>query len=130
MFTTTMFQICHFVTCAVIAISLIVGLTRKDGKQIRCWHWVNRICLVIMSIGGIVMEITILKADVSPLVIVSALIKCALSFATIWVMEKTFRYKEEGTLNKGRIICIASSYALTALCGIVLLVITGGFGAF
>ena len=126
----TMFQICHFVTCAVIAISLLVGLTRKDEKHIHTWHWVNRICLIIMAIGGIVMEIKILLAGPAWYVIAHALIKCALGFATIWVMEKTFRYKEEGTLNKGKVICLISSYALTAVCGCALLWITGGFGAF
>ena len=130
MFTTTMFQICHFVTCAVIAISLIVGLTRKEEKQIRVWHWVNRICLIIMAIGGIAMEIAIFQAGQAWYVIAHALIKCALGFVTIYLMEKTFRYKEEGTLNKGKVICLVSSYALTAVCGCALLWITGGFGAF
>ena len=37
---------------------------------------------------------------------------------------------EHGTLNKGKVICLLSSYALTAVCGFVLLFITGGFGAY
>ena len=125
----TVFQICHFLTCGVIALSLLVGLTRKDKKQIQTWHWVNRICLIIMMIGGIAMEVKILLGGPSALVIASALIKCALGFMTIYLMEKTFRYKEEGTLNKGKIICLLSTYALTAVCGCVLLWMTGGFGA-
>ena len=125
----TVFQICHFLTCGVIALSLLVGLTRKDKKQIQTWHWVNRICLIIMAIGGIAMEVKILLGGPSALVIASALIKCALGFMTIYLMEKTFRYKEEGTLNKGKIICLLSTYALTAVCGCVLLWMTGGFGA-
>ena len=126
----TMFQICHMLTCTLIAISLLVGLTRKDSKQIRIWHWVNRISLIIMAIGGIAMEITILKAGVAPMVIASALIKCALGLATIYLMEKTFRYKEEGTLNRGKVICLLSTYALTVVCGLALMWMTGGFGAF
>lgn len=125
----TVFQICHFLTCGVIALSLLVGLTRKDKKQIQTWHWVNRICLIIMMIGGIAMEVKILLGGPSALVIASALIKCALGFMTIYLMEKTFRYKEEGTLNKGKVICLLSTYALTAVCGCVLLWMTGGFGA-
>lgn len=125
----TVFQICHFVTCGLIAISLLFGLTRKDKKQIQTWHWVNRICLIIMMIGGIAMEVKILLGGPSALVIASALIKCALGFMTIYLMEKTFRYKEEGTLNKGKVICLLSTYALTAVCGCVLLWMTGGFGA-
>ena len=126
----TMIQICHFLTCGVIALSLLVGLTRKDKKQIHTWHWVNRICLIIMAIGGIAMEVKILFGGSSAMVIASALIKCALGFATIYLMEKTFRFKEEGTLNKGKVICLLSTYALTAVCGCVLLWMTGIFNAF
>lgn len=128
----TLFQICHIVTCAVIALSLLVGLTRKDQKQINIWHWVNRIALIVMAIGGIAMEIMILFTGPTPAwyVIANALVKCALGFMTIYLMEKTFRYKKDGTLNKGKVICLLSSYALTAVCGFVLLFITGGFGAY
>ena len=125
----TMFQICHFFTCGVIALSLLFGLTRKEKKQVRAWHWVNRICLIIMAIGGIAMEVKILLGGPAAMIIVSALIKCALGILTIYLMEKTFRYKEEGTLNKGKVICLLSTYALTAVCGCVLLLMTGGFGA-
>ncbi len=119
----TFFQICHFITCFVVLISLIVGLTRKDEKQIRVWHWVNRICLIIMAIGGIGMEIKVLPAQPVP-----AVIKCVLGFVTIFLMEKTFRYKENGTLNRNRVICVVAAYAVTVVCGLVLLKMTGGFG--
>ena len=117
-------QICHFITCGVVALSLLVGLTRKDEKQIRVWNWVNRIALIVMAIGGIAMEIKILLAGPAWYVIANAVIKCALGFATIWVMERTFSYKKNGTLNRGKIICLLSSYALTVVCGFVLLFIS------
>ena len=82
-----------------------------------------------MAIGGIAMEVKILLGGPDAVLIVSALIKCALGFMTIYLMEKTFRYKEEGTMNKGKVICLLSTYALTAVCGCVLLWMTGGFGA-
>lgn len=119
----TLFQICHFITCFGILISLIVGLTRKDEKQIHIWHWVNRICLIIMAIGGIAMEIKVLPSQP-----VAGVIKCALGFMTIFLMEKTFGYKEKGILNRNRVICVIAVYALTVICGLVLLQMTGGFG--
>ena len=126
----TMFQLCHFFTCGVVALSLLIGLTRKDKKQINVWNWVNRIALIVMAIGGIAMEMTILTSKPSWFVILSALIKLALGIMTIYVMQKTFSYKKEGTLNKGKVICLLSSYALTVICGFFLLWMTGGFGAF
>ena len=125
----TVFQIGHFITCGVLALSLLVGLTRKDEIQIRAWTWVNRIALIVMAIGGIALEITILISKPSLVVILSALIKGVLGFMTIYLMEKTFSYKKDGTLNRGKVICVLSSYALTVICGFVLLWITGGFGA-
>ena len=82
-----------------------------------------------MAIGGIGMELTILFSKPSRIIIAHALIKCALGFVTIFLMERTFGYKKNGTLNKGKVICLLSSYALTAVCGCLLLWATGGFGA-
>lgn len=119
----TIIQICHFVTCFILCLSLLIGLIRKEEKQIRFWHMINRICLAIMAIGGLIMEIRVL-----PNHLISGLIKCLLGFITIILMEKTFTYKEEGSLNRKNIFILLIFYALTVICGLVLLKMTGGFG--
>lgn len=122
---TKLFLICHFVTCFATLISLIIGLTRKEQAQVKTWHTISRVCCAIMIIGGIGLEVSAL-----PVQPVAAVIKCVLGFMTIYLIEKTFRYKKNNELNKGRVICVFSSYALTVVCGVTLFILMKHYGLF
>lgn len=66
------FILCHFITCFATLISFIVGLTRKEEKQIKNRRIATKVCCGIMLICGIVPEVFVL-----PLQIIPAIIKCA-----------------------------------------------------
>lgn len=111
-----LFVICHFVMCFVTLMTLVVGLTRKDEKQVDAWHWASRVSWAVMVAGGIGLETMALPA--LPL---HAIIKCALGFVTIFLIERTYGYKKAGELDRNRMICVFSAYALTVACGMLLL---------
>ena len=112
---------CHFLTCFATLITFIVGLTRKEDSQVKPWRIATRVCWAIMLIGGILLETAVMPIQPIP-----AVIKCALGLATIYLIEKTYGYRLNNELNRGRVICAFSSYALTVVCGLVLLVLTKG----
>lgn len=118
---TMLFIGCHFLTCFATLITLIVGLTRKEDGQVKSWRLANRVCWAIMLIGGVALETAVL-----PVRMVPAIIKCALGLTTIFLMEKTYGYRLNGQLDRGRAICVFSSYALTVVCGLTLLFLTKG----
>lgn len=116
---TDVFIVCHFLTCFATLITFIVGLTRKDEAKIKPWQLATRVCWAIMLAGGAVLESATL-----PLRPLHAVIKCALGLTTIYLIEKTYGYRRRNELNRGRAICVFSSYALTVICGLALLILT------
>jgi len=108
-------RLCHFFMCFLLSASLIIGLTRKDLKQIGMWNWITRVCYGIMIPVGVIMWISALQAA-----LMHSIAKCALAIASIVIIEIVYRQKKSGKLTKKGVIIIVAIIMLTILCGCTL----------
>lgn len=113
--------VCHLVMCFLLVGSVIIGLTRKDAKQLNTWHWITRICSLCMIVSGCVLAFSTFNAAV-----LNTICKLVLSCASICFIEFAYKRKKAGKLERRSIYLLAALIVLTIICGFILAYTTGG----